>query len=76
MAASMPPMEQSAPGVPANFVGLQSQQVFERNATQPVFEDPATLAAHPAQNHPPPPAKRSRTGATRMRPSKTSVTPR
>jgi len=58
----------------AGPIGSQYQPV-ELNVTQPIPGN--HLPAVPFDgNNPPPPTKRSRTGATKMRPSKTSTTPR
>lgn len=72
MVASAPPADQFMSTVPSNVIGLRPQQVSEQ-AAHTVPSNPLMLAVHPTQN---PPAKRSRTGATKMRPSKTSITPR
>ncbi|PPQ94902.1 hypothetical protein CVT25_004370 [Psilocybe cyanescens] len=52
---------QFMPVLPANGIGSQAQQALEANSTQPI----------PGNVHNPP-AKRSRTGTTKMRPSKTT----
>ncbi|KAF9480911.1 hypothetical protein BDN70DRAFT_893720 [Pholiota conissans] len=68
-----PLTEQIMPVVPA-ISQLLEQQTFKMNNSQPIVGN--CSADHPVQNDPIAPAKRSRTGATKMRPSKTSTTPR
>ncbi|KJA23318.1 hypothetical protein HYPSUDRAFT_201597 [Hypholoma sublateritium FD-334 SS-4] len=68
-------MEQHLPFVPAVTFGPEPPQPLAANA-QAVLGNYAA-AVQPIQNPPPTgPTKRLRTGATRMRPSKTSTTPR
>ncbi|KJA21039.1 hypothetical protein HYPSUDRAFT_203235 [Hypholoma sublateritium FD-334 SS-4] len=61
--------------LPTGMTGPQFQQVLEPNSTQPIPEG-STMAANNHPQIPPPPQKRLRPGTTKMRPSKTSTTPR
>ncbi|KJA13688.1 hypothetical protein HYPSUDRAFT_209335 [Hypholoma sublateritium FD-334 SS-4] len=65
---------QFIPAVPASDIGLQPPQAFETRGvpSQLVLGDRSMAL----RADPPAPAKRSRSGTTKMRPSKTSTTPR
>ncbi|KAF8155841.1 hypothetical protein B0H34DRAFT_798941 [Crassisporium funariophilum] len=65
--AAMPLVGQLPFAGPVTAVEPQPQQALEADSTQPIPGNSAPAAA---------PAKRSHTGTTKMRPSKTSITPR
>lgn len=67
-------VDKMAPMVPTGSIGFQSQQAFAANVAQMTPGNHLALPVH--SQIPNPPTKRVRTGTTRMRPSKTSITPR
>lgn len=64
------------PAVPANHIGLQLPQAFETSSSLAQIPPRDHSMAPTVHNPPPGPVKRSRTGTTKMRPSKSSTTPR